>query len=64
MELHNFDRTAFLRDTWQRKPLLMRQALAGWANPLDPDELAGLLGVSPATVANVLKLRDTLSTRL
>ena len=42
MELHNFDRTAFLRDTWQRKPLLIRQALAGWANPLDPDELAGL----------------------
>lgn len=42
MELHNFDRTAFLRDSWQRKPLLIRQALPGWRGPLDPDELAGL----------------------
>lgn len=42
MELHNFDRTGFLRDSWQRKPLLIRQALAGWRNPIDPDELAGL----------------------
>jgi ribosomal protein L16 Arg81 hydroxylase len=42
MELHNFDRTAFLRDSWQRKPLLIRQALPGWRGPLEPDELAGL----------------------
>ncbi|MGQ4877574.1 JmjC domain-containing protein [Billgrantia sp. LNSP4103-1] len=32
----------FLRDYWQRKPLLIRGALADFESPLDPDELAGL----------------------
>ncbi|MEO0422738.1 MAG: cupin domain-containing protein [Pseudomonadota bacterium] len=32
----------FLSQYWQRKPLLIRQALPGWANPLEPQELAGL----------------------
>ncbi|PXX97315.1 cupin domain-containing protein [Halomonas sp. LBP4] len=32
----------FLRDFWQRKPLLIRGAFTGFACPLDPDELAGL----------------------
>jgi len=32
----------FLRDYWQRKPLLIRQALPGFVSPLTPDELAGL----------------------
>lgn len=32
----------FLRDYWQKKPLLIRQAFAGFQNPLEPDELAGL----------------------
>jgi 50S ribosomal protein L16 3-hydroxylase len=32
----------FLRDYWQRKPLLVRQALPGFFTPLSPDELAGL----------------------
>jgi 50S ribosomal protein L16 3-hydroxylase len=40
--LADFDSAAFLRDTWQRRPLLIRNAWAGWRNPLDPDELAGL----------------------
>jgi 50S ribosomal protein L16 3-hydroxylase len=39
---HAFDPAAFLRDTWQQKPLLIRQAWRDWANPLEPDELAGL----------------------
>ena len=42
MKLNGFDAAAFLRDHWQQKPALLRQALSGWANPLDPDELAGL----------------------
>jgi 50S ribosomal protein L16 3-hydroxylase len=42
MHLDNFDIDAFLRDHWQKKPLLIRNALPGWANPLEPDELAGL----------------------
>lgn len=32
----------FLRDYWQKKPLLIRQALPGFESPLEPDELAGL----------------------
>lgn len=37
-----FDSAAFLRETWQRQPLLIRNPWAAWRNPLDPDELAGL----------------------
>lgn len=32
----------FLREYWQRKPLLIRQAFPGFETPLSPDELAGL----------------------
>lgn len=32
----------FVRDYWQRKPLLVRQALADFADPISADELAGL----------------------
>ncbi len=32
----------FLRDYWQKKPLLIRQAFPELDNPLSPDELAGL----------------------
>jgi 50S ribosomal protein L16 3-hydroxylase len=32
----------FLRDYWQRKPLLIRQAIPDFESPLSPDELAGL----------------------
>lgn len=42
MNLTAFDTDAFLRDYWQKKPLLVRGAWDGWRNPLDPDELAGL----------------------
>lgn len=42
MQLRNFDVATFLRDYWQQKPLLIRQAWDGWSNPVDPDELAGL----------------------
>jgi 50S ribosomal protein L16 3-hydroxylase len=38
----NFDTTAFLRDHWQKRPLLIRNPWPAWKNPLDPDELAGL----------------------
>lgn len=42
MQFGNFDTGAFLRDTWQRKPLLIRNPWTFWQNPLDGDELAGL----------------------
>lgn len=32
----------FLRDYWQKKPLLIRQAIPGFRSPLRPEELAGL----------------------
>lgn len=32
----------FLRDYWQKKPLLIRQAFPGFESPITPDELAGL----------------------
>ncbi len=32
----------FLRDYWQQKPLLIRNAFVDFKNPLSPDELAGL----------------------
>ncbi len=38
----NFDGAAFLRDHWQKKPLLIRNPWTAWKNPLEPDDLAGL----------------------
>ncbi|HBZ98208.1 MAG TPA: cupin, partial [Pseudomonas sp.] len=32
----------FLRDYWQKQPLLIRQAIPGFQSPISPDELAGL----------------------
>jgi 50S ribosomal protein L16 3-hydroxylase len=42
MHFTDFDSAAFLRDTWQQQPLLIRNPWARWDNPLGPDELAGL----------------------
>lgn len=42
MHFMNFDVDLFLRDYWQKKPLLIRNPWGGWTNPLEPDELAGL----------------------
>lgn len=36
------DRESFLADYWQRKPLVIRQAVPGFVPPIDADELAGL----------------------
>ncbi|MGN3975015.1 JmjC domain-containing protein [Tsuneonella sp. SYSU-LHT278] len=38
----NFDAARFLRENWQKRPLLIRNPWQVWENPLDPDELAGL----------------------
>jgi len=42
MHFTDFDSAAFLRDTWQQQPLLIRNPWTHWQNPLAPDELAGL----------------------
>ncbi|HEX8256244.1 MAG TPA: cupin domain-containing protein [Allosphingosinicella sp.] len=42
MQLKQFDARHFLSEHWQKKPLLIRNPWTAWANPLEPDELAGL----------------------
>lgn len=42
MHFTDFDIDRFLSETWQKRPLLIRNPWAGWRNPLEPDELAGL----------------------
>ncbi len=41
-QLQQFDVEDFLADYWQRKPLLIRQALPGFSSIITPEELAGL----------------------
>jgi len=36
------DRDIFLRDYWQRKPLLIRNTASDYSAPIDADTLAGL----------------------
>ena len=38
----SFDRELFLREYWQKKPLLIKGLLANFSDPLSPEELAGL----------------------
>lgn len=42
MQFADFDSATFLQTYWQKRPLLIRNPWADWANPLEPDELAGL----------------------
>jgi 50S ribosomal protein L16 3-hydroxylase len=42
MRLVGLDIDQFLRDHWQKRPLLIRNPWNRWRNPLEPDELAGL----------------------
>lgn len=42
MSRFHFDEQHFLSHYWQKKPLLIKNALPGFSNPLTPQELAGL----------------------
>ena len=43
MQFKNFDVDAFLAESWQKRPLLIRNPWGtSWRNPLEPDALAGL----------------------
>lgn len=42
MQLTHFDIDKFLRDYWQKQPLLIKAPWNSWSNPIEPDELAGL----------------------
>ncbi|MCC2615328.1 cupin domain-containing protein [Aestuariibacter halophilus] len=40
--LHNFDRQSFLRNYWQKSPVVLKQLLPDFDDPIDEHELAGL----------------------
>lgn len=42
INLQNVSLKTFLSEYWQKKPLVIRQAIPNFRNPLSPDELAGL----------------------
>lgn len=59
MQLDNFDIDGFLRDYWQKKPLLIRNPWTSWNNPLEPDELAGLACEDDVESRLIMQARDT-----
>lgn len=61
MRLRDFDPDGFLRDYWQKRPLLIRGAWDGWENPLEPDELAGLACEEGVESRLVVRWRDGLA---
>jgi len=58
MHFRDFDAAAFLRDHWQKKPLLIRNPWARWANPVDPDTLAGL-ACEPLVESRIITRRES-----
>ena len=56
--LQNLDPSDFLRDYWQQKPLLLRNALPGFEDPLSADELAGL-ALEPELESRIVQHRDS-----
>ena len=42
VDFGSINATTFLTDYWQKKPLVIRNAIPGFINPITPDELAGL----------------------
>jgi len=51
------DREDFLSSYWQQKPLLIRQAIPGFAPPLDTNELAGL-ALEETIESRIIEYRD------
>ncbi len=56
-----FDSAAFLRDYWQKRPLLIRNFWQAWTNPLSPDELAGLACEDEVEARLIVKDRTRLA---
>jgi len=50
--------TDFLRDYWQKKPLLIRNAFPGFVSPIAPEDLAGLACEDAALSRLVMHDRD------
>lgn len=53
--LDGLDPQRFLADYWQRRPLLIRRAWPAFADPLEPEELAGLACEDGVTARLVLE---------
>lgn len=60
MRFSDFDTESFLRDYWQKKPLLIRNPWGSWNNPLEPDELAGLACEDEIESRLITQTRDAL----
>lgn len=58
MRFTHFDIDAFLRDHWQKTPLLIKNPWADWRNPIEPDELAGLACEDHVEARLVSRKRD------
>ncbi|HVT32638.1 MAG TPA: cupin domain-containing protein [Rhodanobacteraceae bacterium] len=52
-ELLGMPPARFLRDCWQRRPLLVRRAFPAFADPLTPNDLAGL-ACEPSALARIV----------
>jgi 50S ribosomal protein L16 3-hydroxylase len=52
------DAAAFMRSHWQREPLLIRQALPGFSDPLSPREVLALAG-DPDATSRLVRRRGT-----
>lgn len=50
----DFDRAAFLRSAWQRRPLLLRNPWRQWHNPLSPRQLLQLAG-DPSSESRLIR---------
>ncbi len=59
MQFQNFDAARFLRETWQKQPLLIRNPWLSWRNPLTPDELAGLACEETVESRLITQTRDS-----
>ena len=61
MQLARFDIDLFLRDHWQKSPVLIRNPWTRWRNPLEPDELAGLACEEGVESRLIVRDGDTLT---
>ncbi len=58
MQFEHFDVGLFLRDYWQKQPLLIRNPWKCWTNPLEPDRLAGLACEEEVESRLITRVRD------
>lgn len=59
MQFDHFDDGLFLREYWQKQPLLIRNPWKCWTNPLEPDQLAGLACEEEVESRLISRMRDT-----